>query len=232
MIVSLSFFRYRGLVRKTWAFLMMQFAHRHLREVPGLRFYRLLGTGAGNGFRPDPDFSVYAFLGVWDEASQADHFIKHSRLFGLYRKHAGEVWTVFLKTLRAHGRWSGQEPFVPEQPVPPGEMIAVITRARIARNRLLRFWKKVPAASAPLAWQEGLVLAFGIGEWPVTRMATFSIWKDEAALQAYAYGRPEHLEAIRLTRELNWYSEELFARFRPVRSEGSWEGKDPLAGLL
>jgi hypothetical protein len=32
-------------------------------------------------------------------------------------------------------------------------------------------------------------------------------------MRAYAYKNPQHLEAIKKTKELNWYSEELFGRF-------------------
>ncbi|NJN33402.1 MAG: hypothetical protein HC817_03255 [Saprospiraceae bacterium] len=37
----------------------------------------------------------------------------------------------------------------------------------------------------------------------------------------YAYKSPHHAEVVRKTRELGWYSEELFARFRVVDTEGS-----------
>ena len=32
---------------------------------------------------------------------------------------------------------------------------------------------------------------------------------------------PKHAEMVRKTRELNWYSEELFARFQPFYQEGN-----------
>ena len=36
-----------------------------LKEVKNLEFYKFLGTGGGQGFSLWPDFSMYAFLGVW-----------------------------------------------------------------------------------------------------------------------------------------------------------------------
>jgi hypothetical protein len=47
-------------------------------------------------------------------------------------------------------------------------------------------------------------------------------------MQAFAYKTVAHREAMRRTRAENWYREELFARFVPVASEGTWEGREPL----
>lgn len=213
---------------------MMRITHSYfdIKDVPGLKFYKKLGSGSGIGFKAFPNFSAYAFLAVWEDEKYADDFLENSELFKDYRKRSTEIWTLYMKSIRVHGTWSGQQPFEPEEEKPPGELIAVITRATIAKNRLLKFWRKVPSASAPLKNQEGLLITFGVGEWPLVQMATFSIWKDIEALRSYAYEHPQHREAIKMTRELNWYTEEMFARFRPYRSEGSWEGKDPLKKFL
>jgi heme-degrading monooxygenase HmoA len=53
----------------------------------------------------------------------------------------------------------------------------------------------------------------GVGEVPFLNMATFSVWKSAEAMKNFAYQSKEHLKAIKMTRELGWYSEELFARF-------------------
>lgn len=232
-IVILTFFRYKNLPDKFWAFTMMQFAHQMIKDIPGLRFYKLLGSGAGNGFKMYANFAVYALLSVWDNQNKADEFINNSILFQKYRSNATEIWSVYLIPIRSHGSWSGINPFKTEQVlnehVAP---VAVITRATIKPRLLPAFWRQVPETSKILSQQEGLIASFGIGEWPVVQMATFSIWKSEDDIKKYAYDSREHLEAIKKTRKLNWYSEELFARFKPYRSEGIWNGKDPLGDYL
>jgi hypothetical protein len=42
----------------------------------------------------------------------------------------------------------------------------------------------------------------------------------------YAYKNEKHKEVVRLTRELKWYKEELFARFIPYKFLGQWNSKN------
>jgi hypothetical protein len=56
------------------------------------------------------------------------------------------------------------------------------------------------------------------------------VWESVQAMQQYAYRDVRHREVIQLTRQEGWYSEELFARFRVLRSTGTVDGKNPMAG--
>jgi hypothetical protein len=71
-----------------------------------------------------------------------------------------------------------------------------------------------------------LVLSIGVGEWPLIQQATISIWKTQKEMLDYAYKNPKHREVVMLTRKLNWYKEEMFARFVPYKFEGKWDGKN------
>ncbi len=141
-----------------------------------------------------------------------------------------ETWSVRLRYAGGHGRWAGRDPFAglvaaaPE----PGQPVAVLTRAAIRARRLARFYRSVPAVDGALARADGCLGAVGMGEWPLARQATFSLWRDGAAIRAFAYGAGPHRTVIARTRAEDWFAEECFARFVPEQSTGSWEGHDPL----
>jgi heme-degrading monooxygenase HmoA len=230
-LTTLTLFGYSG-AEKIWAFMQMAFARPHLRRVSGLRFWKLLGSGDGRGFSLRPNWSRYALLAVWENLDALKKFFATSTLMRAYRQHAQEIWTVRLLPLETHGAWSGVNPFPQFVPTPKEGPIAILTRATIRLNRLRAFWSAVPAASQALDHATGLLASIGIGEAPFIRQATFSLWRSVDDMQAFAYRTQAHREAMRRTRAENWYREDLFARFVPVASEGTWEGRDPLSGIL
>lgn len=230
-VVTLTFFRYKGL-GKIWAMSQMQLAQKPLRQIKGLNFYKLLGSGAGNGFSLKPDFSVYALLGVWNRAEDAAVFFSNSTVFNRFKKHSVERWTIFARAVKAHGRWSGVEPFDIFQSSDENALTAVITRATIYPKSAFTFWSSVPRASEAFPDQKGLIFAKGIGELPIVEQATFSLWQTKQDMIAYAYRDRRHTEVIKKTRALGWYKEELFAQLQPFASTGTWNGVNPLENYL
>jgi hypothetical protein len=224
-ITTLTFFRYADLSAKLWAFGMMQFAHQHLANVKGQTFYRLMGSGKGLGFNPWPDWSTYALIQSWTGEEEALAFFDHSKLMERYNERTEERCTVFMISTKAHGTWSGQSPFIkPEGLQIESLYTAVLTRAVIRTSKLITFWSYVPTAQRPIEGATGLLFTKGVGEVPFKNMATFSIWETETDMMAYAYQSAEHKKAIQMTRELDWYSEEMFSRFSPYAIEGDWGG--------
>ena len=70
----------------------------------------------------------------------------------------------------------------------------------------------------------GLRAAIGIGEAPIGLQGTFSLWESSAALRDFAYKGAAHSAAIAATEKLQWYAEELFARFAVIDESGSLNG--------
>jgi len=58
-VVSFSLFRFGSWRARVWAFVMMGLARRHLRKVESINFWKLCGSGSGEGFTPIPNTSVY-----------------------------------------------------------------------------------------------------------------------------------------------------------------------------
>ena len=222
-----------GLGPARWALAQMATAPPQLRQVPGLGFAQLLGSGAANGFGFWPNWRRYGLLATWAEAEAAEAFFATHPLWQAYQERSAETWTAHLAPLHSHGNWYGQNPFAaPAAPLPgeppapaPAGPLAVLTRASIRPARITRFWRYVEPASRALADVPGVRLAIGLGELPLVRQATFSIWDSAEAMRRYAYHNPAHREAMQLTRREQWYSEELFARFRVLRTAGTIDGQ-------
>jgi heme-degrading monooxygenase HmoA len=228
-ITTISFFKFASRSNKFWGLKNMQLAHKNLADIDGLTFYRLMGSGKGIGFNPLPDWSVYCLLQVWESEEAAHSFFSSSDLIKEYSERTVEVFTLYMKSISAGGTWVGKNPFEKGADLDSKLPIAIITRATIKWNWLFRFWKYVPTSQEALDGNEGLIYTKGVGEVPIVQMATFSLWKDFESVKQFAYKSKQHQEAIKRTRKNEWYKEEMFARFQPYKSTGTWEGKDLLS---
>ena len=102
--------------------------------------------------------------------------------------------------------------------------MAALTRASIRLSRAWKFWRHSPASEHALGQAVGCRLAAGMGEAPLLRQATFSVWDCQADMDAYARAGP-HLDAIRAARREGYFSESMFVRFKVLRLEGQFKGR-------
>jgi hypothetical protein len=211
------------------AVLRMGVDRRAVRGTAGVRFAKLLGTGDGGTFTVrDADPRRWGLLASWADRASARAF-ERSAVAARWRRLAEETWRAELRPLSARGRWSGRQPFG----TPAGGRwdgpVAAVTRARLRPARARSFWRSVPPVAADLREQPGLRLAVGIGEAPVGLQGTFSLWESAAAMRAFAYAGAAHRAVVARTAPEGWYAEELFARFGVEATDGSVDGRDPLA---
>lgn len=198
---------------------------RRLDRVPGLRFWRLLGTGDGSATGPGADLHRTAMFAVWDDdAALEAHLIRTApRIVA-----ADESWHVRLRAIGGHGSWRGVDVLTQLAPARSATgPVAVVTRAAVRGRAWRSFRRAGPVVSDELQTADGLLAVVGFGEAPFGRLGTFSLWRDVDAVRAFAR-LPQHREVVRRTRDEHWYGEELFARFEPYGSSGRWDGRDPL----
>ncbi len=226
--VSLSFYRFAGPLARVWALTMMGAARLPMARTPDIGFWKLCGSGIGEGFTPVPNTAVYAILATWPDAKTARQRSSEG-VFARYANRASESWTVFLQTQTARGAWAGQTPFTPSAPQADGPL-AALTRATIKPRILTRFWGRVPNISAMIGQDPNVAFKIGIGEVPWLHQVTFSIWPSEQAMAAFARTGP-HAAAIRAVRDEGWFREELYARFAVHSDRGTWNGTSPLQKL-
>ena len=240
MTTTLTMIRYRKRYIP-FALLAMALFRFPLWTNKKVSFFKLMGSGRKGSFDKNPDWQQWGILTV-RKADQPLLFpVKENSLKALYGSfifkwlcvfHC-ETWTVFLEPMESHGLWDGRKVFG-ELPPRSGYMgmIAVLTRATIRISRLGRFWGHVDATAREMSLATGFISSLGIGEMPLIKQATFSIWQSAEDMKNFAYGMKDHQQVIRLTRKEKWYREEMFTRFRITGSLGTLKGINPLTGKL
>jgi len=199
-----------------------------LARVEGLAFWRLLGTGAGSNTGPSAELNRTALFAVWEDEADLDRFLSEHPIAKRWPR-AEELWSVRLRRLGGHGTWRGVDPLDGLEAGDRSGKVAIITRADVKRKSWRAFGAAGKEVDVELHSTDGLIDVVGIGEAPVGRLATFSLWKSMDAARTFAYEMPRHQQVIEETRDGDWYAEELFARFEPYASTGTWDGRDPLA---
>ena len=228
MLVSLSIVKYRRLLIPL-ALLAMAIHRIPLLLNKKCTFWKLMGCGKGGTFDLQPDFQQWALLGVWKSEEDFTTFNNHSFISKWWKLFTQERLTILSKPLVSHGKWDGKEVFINDKlsEYYNGPLV-VLTRATISFSKLKEFWSNVDTVAETMKKAPGFITSFGIGEAPIFKQATISIWKDLESMKAFAYSSKEHAEVIRKTKQRGWYKEELFARFRLLSVSGSINGVDPI----
>lgn len=210
---------------RLWGWSQFAAAHLRLRRTPGLRFMKVLGAGREGGFDPlRPSASLQGLFCVFDDDAQAFAFTAEEGPLQRWRDHADAFFSVRLRAISSRGSWSGTRLAAAPVPASFTGPVAALTRASIRVSRALAFWRMQPAAERELADCEGCLMSAGLGEAPLVRQMTFSVWRDAAAMDAYAR-HGAHQAAIRAAAQGRFFSESMFVRFVPYGAQGRWQGR-------
>jgi len=206
-----------------WGLSRLVRGERAMGHVSGLRFARVLGSGRDGGFGLAPGFDHQGLIGFFDDEGSARAFAEDAVVMRAYRDHARESLLALLRATSCRGSWGGASLAVTAPPQADAPM-AALTRASIRLRHAARFWRHAPATHDGIARAEGCRLAVGLGEAPLLRQATFSLWDNAQAMDAYARSGA-HLVAIQGAYQQGWFSESMFVRFAPIEIEGEWHGR-------
>jgi hypothetical protein len=236
MLVSLTIVRYP---KRYVLFAIFQMALFRLPLYLNKRisFFKLMGCGKNGTFDKHPDWQQWGIITVNKNSIDiSDEKGLTKKLYGsfiaawLHFFHC-ETWMVLLEPIEGHGKWDRKEPFgnLPKQSGYEGPL-AILTRATIRLSKLKAFWQNVDGVASQMAGADGFITSIGIGEMPYIKQATFSIWESKEAMKQFAYQMNQHTEVIKKTRKENWYREDMFVRFKPIKTVGTIKGNDPLNG--
>ena len=196
MTASLTIIRYRKRYI-AFAFLAMMLFRFPLAFNKRCRFWKLMGSGKNGTFDKKPDLQQWAIVSVANlrfKQVQLKHYPANvivQKLYGNFisrwlRFFKCETATYLLESIEGHGLWDGKQAFGNLPPKTDYEgQIAILTRATIRLSKLKQFWKHVDGVAATMANADGFITSYGIGEIPLVKQATFSVWQSKEAMISF-----------------------------------------------
>ena len=198
------------------------------REQAGATFAKVMGSGHDGGFTLRPSATHQGLVAMVPNQGQAQALLE-SDLAQDYRQRARQWWAGIMAIQSARGSWDGhawQPSAAPSYAAPLTRQampMAVLTRASIRPAKAMAFWRHAPAAQEDLQASDGCLLAMGLGEAPLVRQCTFSLWRDAQAMTDYAQDGA-HQRAAAAAYKNDFFSESLFVRLNLLSQRGVWRG--------
>ena len=137
-----------------------------LYNIPGLQFFKVLGSGFEGGFSTKPSLHKQGLFCVFDSEHHAKQFRAHSKLVQAYMNHSREFFAVSLNAFSTRGSWANTQLDITAK-APVSGPIASLTRASIKPLKANAFWKKAQPAEVSINQSEGVILSAGLGEAPL-----------------------------------------------------------------
>jgi spheroidene monooxygenase len=220
---------------RRWGWLRLMQGASALRDIPGLLFGKIMGSGSNGGFTLRPSSTHQGVIALFDQAENAMAFMD-GPMVTAFRDRSARFWCGLMSVESSRGSWDGQawDPSPLPSPLPQlieaeprPQFLAALTRASIRPAKAMAFWKQAPATQQDLRRSPGCLLAMGLGEAPLVRQCTFSLWEDTASMLAYSLGGA-HRKAIEHAYSKGYFSESMFVRMRVLHSRGQWPSPQEL----
>jgi hypothetical protein len=206
-----------------WGYGRFAWNYLDIPRIEGLQFGKHLGSGYEGGFSLRPSVDRQGLFLVFETEQAAQSFVDTSEFLAKYRRHCAEFFTVYLRPYAVKGSWSGFG-FAPTQVEPSKDQpMATLTRASIRFSKARSFWRNAKPAHDAMVNAPGCLLAAGVGEAPLLRQATFTMWQNVAAMHAYAR-TGAHMAAIKTSYGNQYFSESMFVRFIAQDPQGVYKG--------
>ena len=215
---------------QAWGWARLARGPSAFRDVPGMLFAKVMGSGHDGGFSLRPSTSHQGLICLLRTAHEARAFLD-AALVREARTRARESWAGLLAVTSSRGTWDGQA-WAPSSEDALGAHahdaalsdapIAALTRASIRPTKVAAFWRHAPASQEAMAQAQGCDLAVGLGEAPVLRQCTFSLWRDVDAMTSYARGGAHGTAAAAAMRN-DYFTESMFVRMKLLASDGDWK---------
>jgi spheroidene monooxygenase len=214
---------------RSWAWLkLMQGTSGFFKSIPGLLFAKVMGSGENGGFSLRPSATHQGLIFVFDGLKNASAYLKGPDLKP-YKEKAKDWWQGLLGVNSCRGSWNHQtwqtnNVWARDFSASVDAPVASLTRGSIRATKATSFWRYAPAAQKDLSQANGCELAIGLGEAPVFRQCTFSLWENTASMVNYAH-HGAHQKAISAAKKHNFFSESMFVRMNVLYMQGLWLGK-------